>query len=567
LTLPSASRSAPPFQKILIANRGEIAVRVARACRELGVRSVAIFSDVDRNALHVRHADEAYNCGPAQATKSYLDIARIVDIAKRCGADAVHPGYGFLSENADFAQACADAKLVFIGPRPETIRAMGDKVISRQRMLAAGVPIVPGTTERLSDDEAIAFARHVGLPVVVKASAGGGGKGMRLVHKDEDLAAALKRARSEAKSAFADDGIYVEKFVEEPRHIEIQILGDSHGDVIHLCERECSIQRRHQKVIEEAPANGMLPKLREDMGRAAVAAAKAVGYEGAGTVEFLVDRKLAFHFLEMNTRVQVEHAVTEMVTGIDIVKAGIRIAAGEPMGLRQGDVGVHGWAIEHRIYAEDPDKNFMPSPGTITAYRPPEGPGVRNDSGVYLGAEVTVYYDPLIAKLICWGRDREEALARSRRALAEYVVKGVKTSIPFHRRVLENAKFLSGHFDTSFIDVEMRAPQPPDVDVLRAALMLAAISAGAGARQATLAGVTHALEVVELGGGLWDVHVDGAAPVRLDAARTLRAGDSILIGGRQYEAGVEARADGSFDVHVGASVFNVAVRAPAPQAG
>ncbi|HKC53006.1 MAG TPA: hypothetical protein VKF60_19620, partial [Myxococcota bacterium] len=289
-------------------------------------------------------------------------------------------------------------------------------------------------------------------------------------------------------------------------------------------------------------------------------------YEGAGTVEFLVDRKLAFYFLEMNTRVQVEHAVTEMVTGIDIVKAGIRIAAGEPMGLRQGDVGIHGWAIEHRIYAEDPDRNFLPSPGTISAYRPPEGPGVRNDSGVYLGAEVTVYYDPLIAKLICWGRDRQEALARSRRALAEYVVKGVKTSIPFHRRVLENAKFLSGHFDTSFIEAEMRAPQPPDGDAAAVALMLASLAAGPGARQATLAGVTHAVEVSEVGGGLWDVRVDGSQAVRLDAARTPRAADSILIGGRQYEAGVEPRADGSFDVHVGASVFNVAVRAAAAEA-
>jgi acetyl-CoA carboxylase biotin carboxylase subunit len=439
----------------LIANRGEIAVRVARACRDLGVRSVAIFSDVDRDALHVRHADEAYNCGPAPAAKSYLDIARIVEIARQCGANAVHPGYGFLSENADFAQACADAKLVFIGPKPETIRAMGDKVISRQRMQAAKVPIVPGTTERLTDDQAVAFAREIGLPVMVKASAGGGGRGLRLVQREADLVAALKRGRSEAKSSFGDDGIYVEKFVEEPRHIEIQILGDSHGSVIHLCERECSIQRRHQKVIEEAPANGMPPKLREDMGRAAVAAAKAVGYEGAGTVEFLVDRKLAFYFLEMNTRVQVEHAVTEMVTGIDIVKAGIRIAAGEPMGLRQDDVGIHGWAIEHRICAEDPDKNFMPSPGKITAYRAPEGPGVRVDSGVSLGAEVTVYYDPLIAKLICWGRDRGEAIARARRALHEYTIEGVKTSIPFHRRVLENPKFLSGQFDTSFIETEL----------------------------------------------------------------------------------------------------------------
>jgi acetyl-CoA carboxylase biotin carboxylase subunit len=446
------------FAKVLIANRGEIAVRVARACRELGVRSAAIYSEVDKHALHVQHADESHECGPAQAAKSYLDIPRIVDIAKRCGAEAVHPGYGFLSENADFAQACADAGLVFIGPKPDTIRAMGDKVISRQRMRAAGVPIVPGTTERLGDDEVISFAKQIGLPVMVKASAGGGGRGLRLVAKEEELLPALKRARSEAKSSFGDDGIYVEKFLEEPRHVEIQILGDSHGSLIHLCERECSIQRRHQKVIEEAPANGMTPKLRDDMGRAALAAARAVSYEGAGTVEFLVDRKLAFYFLEMNTRVQVEHAVTEMVTGIDIVKAGIRIAAGEPLGLRQEDVGINGHAIECRIYAEDPDKNFMPSPGKITAYRPPEGPGVRNDSGVFPGAEVTVYYDPMIAKLICWGRDRTEAIARASRALHEYTIEGVKTSIPFHRRVLENAKFVKGHFDTSFIDAEMRAP-------------------------------------------------------------------------------------------------------------
>ncbi len=445
------------FSKVLIANRGEIAVRIVRACRELGVTSAAIHSEVDKHALHVQHADESHECGPAQAAKSYLDVARIVDIARKCGADAVHPGYGFLSENADFAQACADAGLVFIGPKPDTIRAMGDKVISRQRMAAAKVPIVPGTTERLDDDQAVRFAKEIGFPVMVKASAGGGGRGLRLVAKEEDLAAALKRARSEAKSAFADDGIYVERFVEGPRHIEIQILGDSHGNLIHLCERECSIQRRHQKVIEESPANRMTPSLRDAMGQAALAAARAVGYQGAGTVEFLVDRKLQFYFLEMNTRVQVEHAVTEMVTGIDIVKTGIRIAAGGPMGLRQSDVGITGHAIECRIYAEDPDKNFLPSPGKITAYRAPEGPGVRNDSGVLAGSEVTVYYDPMIAKLICWGRDRAEAIARTRRALHEYQVEGVKTSLPFHRRVMENATFLSGHFDTSFVETEMRA--------------------------------------------------------------------------------------------------------------
>jgi acetyl-CoA carboxylase biotin carboxylase subunit len=333
--------------------------------------------------------------------------------------------------------------------------------------------------------------------------------------------------------------------------------------VLHLFERECSIQRRHQKVIEEAPANGMDPKLREEMGRAAVAAARAVGYEGAGTVEFLVDRKLAFYFLEMNTRVQVEHPVTEMVTGIDIVKTGIRIAAGEPIGFGQKDVGLRGWAIECRIYAEDPDKNFLPSPGTITAYRPPEGPGVRNDSGVYLGSEVTVYYDPLLAKLCCWGRDRREAIERTRRALAEYVVKGVKTSIPFHRRVLENAKFLSGRFDTSFIETEMRAPQPADAEALRVAAVLAAMAAGGGTRrEVAVSGVTHVVELADLGGGLCEVRVDGGAALRLDAARTPRSGDSILIDGRQYEAGVEARGEGRFDVNVGASVFAVTVGAP-----
>jgi acetyl-CoA carboxylase, biotin carboxylase subunit len=441
---------------VLIANRGEIAVRIARACRELGVRSAAIYSEVDRDALHVRLADEAHPCGPAPAAQSYLDIARVVDVARKCGANAVHPGYGFLSENAEFAQACVDAKLTFIGPKPETIRAMGDKVIARRRMHAAAVPIVPGTTERLSDAEATAFAKQIGFPVMVKASAGGGGKGMRRVLAESEFAAALTRARSEAKSAFADDGIYVEKILEEPRHIEIQILGDSHGHVLHLCERECSIQRRNQKVIEECPANGMTPKLREDMGRAAVAAARAVGYEGAGTVEFLVDRKLHFYFLEMNTRVQVEHAVTELVTGIDIVKTGIRVAAGEPIGFSQQDVGIRGWAIECRIYAEDPDRNFLPSPGKITSYRAPEGPGVRVDAGVCAGSEVTVYYDPMIAKLCCWGRDREEAIARARRALHEYTIEGVRTSLSFHRRVVENAKFLSGQYDTSFIESEFR---------------------------------------------------------------------------------------------------------------
>jgi acetyl-CoA carboxylase biotin carboxylase subunit len=472
----------PPFRKILIANRGEIAVRVIRACRELGIETVAIYSEADRNALHVRRADEAWPCGPAPAAQSYLDIERVIDIARRSGAEAIHPGYGFLSERPAFARRCAEAGIVFIGPDPGTIEAMGDKVIARQKMQAAGVPIVPGTTEKLTDAEAVEFAKQIGLPVMVKATAGGGGKGMRLVHKESELASAIKRARSEARSSFGDDSIYVEKFVEEPRHIEIQILGDSHGNALHLFERECSIQRRHQKVIEEAPANRMPAELRAAMGRAAVAAAKAVGYRGAGTCEFLVDKNFNFYFLEMNTRVQVEHPVTEMITNVDVVKTGIRIAAGEPIGFAQEDVGINGWAIECRIYAEDPENGFRPSPGEIVAFRPPGGPGVRNDAGVYPGAEVSVYYDPMISKLITWGRDRDEAIARMRRALREFVIKGIKTSIPFHRAVLENARFQSGHFDTSFIETEILPAgvaglEQADAEEQRVAIMLAAIAA------------------------------------------------------------------------------------------
>jgi acetyl-CoA carboxylase biotin carboxylase subunit len=468
------------FDKVLIANRGEIAVRVIRACRELGIRSVAVYSDVDRNALHVRYADEAYHCGPAAARESYLRGDKLLEIAKACGAQAIHPGYGFLSENAEFAQSCADAGIVFIGPKPDTIEGMGDKIVARQRMTEAGVPIVPGTTEKLSDAEAIAFAREVGLPVMVKATAGGGGKGMRLVRREDELEPSIKRARSEARASFGDDAIYVEKFVDEPRHIEIQILGDRHGNAIHLFERECSIQRRHQKVIEEAPANRLPASVRKEMGAAAVAAAKAVGYEGAGTVEFLVDAKNNFYFLEMNTRVQVEHPVTEMVTNVDIVKTGIRIAAGNEIGIRQEEIGINGWAIECRIYAEDPDNNFRPSPGELLVYRPPGGPGVRNDSGVFPGATVTVYYDPMVSKLICWGRDRNEAVGRMRRALREFVIKGIKTSIPFHRVVMEHPRFLEGHYDTSFIDTEILPGEtsiPADPEERRIAVMLAAIAA------------------------------------------------------------------------------------------
>jgi acetyl-CoA carboxylase biotin carboxylase subunit len=472
------------FAKILIANRGEIAVRVIRACRELGIRTVAIYSDVDRDSLHVRFSDEAYHCGSPPARESYLDIDRVIGIAKRSGADAIHPGYGFLAENGDFADRCAKEKISFIGPSGDVMRTMGDKVTARQTMQKAGVPIVPGTTERLSDEEIASWVREVGPPVMIKASAGGGGKGMRLVHDQKQVAKAVARARGEARASFGDDGLYVEKFIEEPRHIEIQLLADSHGNTIHLFERECSIQRRHQKVIEEAPGNGITPDLREKMGQAAVAAARAVGYVGAGTCEFLVDKHGDFHFLEMNTRIQVEHAITEAVTGVDIVKAMIRAAAGEPLGIRQEDVAINGHAIEARIYAEDPDQNFVPSPGDVIVYRPPDGIGVRVDSGVYQGATVTVYYDPMVAKLVAWGGDRPEAIERLKRALSEFVVKGIKTSIPFHQKVLHHPVFLKGHYDTGFIDAHMGGGSGGSVEtegdgdeVRRVAFMVAAIAA------------------------------------------------------------------------------------------
>ena len=471
------------FRKILIANRGEIAVRVIRACREMGIPTVAIYSDVDRGALHVRFADEAYPCGPPPARESYLVAERVLEIAKACGADGIHPGYGFLAENGDFADQCAAEGITFIGPPGDVMRKMGDKVTARQTMEKAGVPIVPGTTQTLSDEEATAFAKEIGLPVMVKASAGGGGKGLRLVREEKDLGQALARARSEAQASFGDDSLYVEKFVEKPRHIEIQVLADTHGNTIHLGERECSIQRRHQKVIEEAPGNGITPELRERMGKAAIAAAEAVGYLGAGTCEFLVNQNDEFYFLEMNTRVQVEHAITEAITGIDIVKAMIRAAASEELGVRQEDVKITGHAIEARIYAEDPDKDFVPSPGDVIVYRPADGIGIRVDSGVYQGDTVTVHYDPMVAKLIAWGVDRQEAIDRLKRALSEYAVKGIKTSIPFHQKVMRHPIFLKGRYDTGFIDEHMDGGKGGDElledggDAERVAYMLAAIAA------------------------------------------------------------------------------------------
>ncbi len=467
------------FKKVLIANRGEIAVRVQRACREMGVKTVAVYSEVDRRALHVRCADEAYLIGPSAAKESYLVIDKIIDAARKSGAEAIHPGYGFLAENPRFAERCEKEKIKLIGPSAHAMRTMGSKTLARKTVQAAGVPVVPGTVEPIAtEEEVFKVAREIGFPVMLKATAGGGGKGLRLVRTESELASSLRMAKSEAKSAFSDDSVYIERYIENPRHVEIQVLGDRHGNYVHLFERECSIQRRHQKVIEESPSVLITPEIRAAMGRVAVEAARAVRYEGAGTCEFLVDPKRNFYFLEMNTRLQVEHPVTEMVTGVDIVKEQLRVAAGEKLSIRQEDLTQTGHAIECRVYAEDPDRNFFPCPGVITSLRTPGGPGVRDDSGVFEGFEIPIYYDPIISKLVAWGKDRTEAIARMKRALSEYVVTGVKTTIPFHIRVMNNRHFIEGNFDTNFIDKvffkeeqERRLPHG-DVAVITAAIQM-----------------------------------------------------------------------------------------------
>ncbi len=440
------------FRKVLVANRGEIAVRVIRACQELGVQTVAVYSEADRKALHVRYADEAYCIGPPPPNDSYLRIDKLIDVAIRSGADAVHPGYGFLAENATFARAVAEAGLTFVGPAPEAIALMGDKVAARETAMRAGVPVVPGTPRSLSDEELIAAAEEIGYPIMVKAAAGGGGKGMRVVRDPADLPAALQAARREAKGAFGDDRIYLEKLIEGGRHIEIQVLADEYGNAIALGERECSIQRRHQKLLEEAPSPFVDEELRQHMSETALALVRAVDYTNAGTVEFLVDKDRHFYFLEMNTRLQVEHPVTEMVTGVDIVKEQLRIASGRRLRYRQEDIRLKGWAMEARITAEDPYNNFLPSTGTITLLQEPTGPGVRVESGVFEGFEVSLFYDPMIAKVIAWGETRGEALLRLRRALQEYRILGIKTNIPFHRRLLDNTNFIGGVYDTGFLE-------------------------------------------------------------------------------------------------------------------
>ena len=441
------------IRKILVANRGEIAVRVIRACREMDIASVAVFSEADRAALHVRLADAAHPIGPPPSGESYLRIDRVIEAARASGADAIHPGYGFLAENPDFARACEEAGIVFIGPSSETITLMGEKTSARREAVAAGVPVVPGTLEPLADSARVAReADRVGFPVMLKAAAGGGGKGLRFVASAAELPSALARARSEAQGAFGDDRVYLEKALVRPRHIEIQVLADLHGNAVHLFERECSIQRRHQKVIEESPSPFVTPELRRLMGELAIALVKRVGYTNAGTLEFLVDGERNPFFLEMNTRLQVEHPVTEQTTGVDLVKAQIRIARGEPLPFRQAELSPRGHAIECRIYAEDPDAGFLPSPGTIVALRVPDGPGVRDDSGVYEGWDVPVHYDPLISKLVAWAETRDEAIRRMRRAVSEYKVLGIATTLPFFERVLRHPAFVAGEYDTSFVD-------------------------------------------------------------------------------------------------------------------
>ncbi|GJM16123.1 MAG: acetyl-CoA carboxylase biotin carboxylase subunit [Thermodesulfobacteriota bacterium] len=465
------------FKKILIANRGEIAVRIIRACKELGATTVAVYSDADRKSLHVALADEAYHIGGSAPAESYLVIDKIIDVAKKSGAEAIHPGFGFLSENEKFAKRCEKEKIVFIGPSAEAIRLMGDKITARNIAQEAKVPLVPGSDGAVSDVEAPLVADKIGYPVMIKASAGGGGKGMRLVRNKEDFESSLRMAKSEARSSFGDDSVFVERFVEEPRHVEIQIIADTHGNTLYLFERECSIQRRHQKVIEEAPSPGISAKTRKKMGEVAVRISKAVNYSGAGTVEFIMDQKENFYFLEMNTRVQVEHPVTEMITGFDIVKWMVRIANGEKLPFKQKDLSINGWAVECRVYAEDPETNFMPSPGLLHYVKAPTGPGIRDDSSIYSGYEVTSFYDPMLSKLVVWAESREAAIDKMASALKEYIVLGVKTNIGFLIRVMNNDVFREGKLDTGFIEKHPELLTAGEVDI-EPAIIAAALAVG-----------------------------------------------------------------------------------------
>ncbi|MDH4196725.1 MAG: acetyl-CoA carboxylase biotin carboxylase subunit [Candidatus Aminicenantes bacterium] len=463
------------FKKILVANRGEIAVRVIKGCREMGIGTVAVYSDADRDSLHVWQADEAVAIGPPPAVESYLDMGRIIAAARSSGAEAIHPGYGFLAENAEFAALCEKERIVFIGPNSAAMELVGDKVRARRTMEKAGIPIIPGmpaVAKNVADCEAA--AKSLGYPVIVKASAGGGGKGMRVVHEAPELAAAVEAGMREAKSAFGDDSVYLEKYLEEPRHVEVQVLADNFGRTVHLFERECSIQRRHQKIVEETPSTALDPALRAKMGETAVKAIQAAGYNNAGTVEFLLDRDGRFYFLEVNARLQVEHPVTEMTTGVDLVRQQILIAAGEPLALRQEDLRQRGHAIECRIYAEDPRHNFLPSAGKVVFLREPKGPGVRCDSGIYGGWDVPVHYDPILAKLIAWAEDRELACRRLTAALEDYVILGIRTTIGFLREVVNHPEFRAGRTTTAFIKKHFEAWSGGEVDEDTRRLALAA---------------------------------------------------------------------------------------------
>ncbi|UOY93951.1 acetyl-CoA carboxylase biotin carboxylase subunit [Ectobacillus sp. JY-23] len=442
------------IKKVLIANRGEIAVRIIRACKELGIETVAIYSEADREALHVQLADEAYCVGPTASKESYLNFTNIISVAKLTGCDAIHPGYGFLAENADFAELCEECNLIFIGPSPEAISKMGTKDVARDTMEQAGVPIVPGSKGIIkSIESAVELASKMGYPVIIKATAGGGGKGIRVARTEQELVKGIQITQQEASTAFGNPGVYIEKYIEDFRHVEIQVIADAHGNIIHLGERDCTIQRRLQKLLEETPSPALDAEIRAQMGEAAVKAAQAVNYRGAGTVEFIYEHKLKrFYFMEMNTRIQVEHPVTEMVTGVDLIKEQLRVAAGEPLSLTQQDVQFQGWAIECRINAENPAKNFMPSAGKVQMYLPPGGYGVRIDSAVYPGYVIPPYYDSMVAKLITHGKTREEAIAKMKRALSEFVIEGVHTTIPFHLQLLEHPAFVEGDFNTKFLE-------------------------------------------------------------------------------------------------------------------
>lgn len=462
------------MKKILVANRGEIAIRVMKSAKAMGIKTVAIYSEADRLAPHVRFADEAVCVGPAASKESYLRIDKIIEVSKALNVDAIHPGYGFLSENAEFARAVTEAGILFIGPSTRAIEVMGSKLAAKQAVAQFDVPLVPGTDQPISDvNVAISLAKSIGFPILIKASAGGGGKGMRLVEKEEELEEQMNLAVSEAKSAFGDGSVFIEKFVNSPRHIEIQVLGDSHGNVVHLFERECSVQRRHQKVVEEAPSAVVTPEMRKAMGEAAIKVAKSVNYVGAGTVEFIVDEQLNFFFLEMNTRLQVEHPVTEMITGIDLVKEQIRIAQGLPISFNQEDLKILGHAIELRIYAEDPENNFLPDIGRLTTYRPPVGPNIRVDDGMEEGMEIPIYYDPMIAKLAVYGESRDAAINNMKSAIDNYHVVGAKTTLPFGKFVMNHPAFITGDFDTKFVDKYFK-PNEVDFEALNLAAVLAA---------------------------------------------------------------------------------------------